>query len=299
MDTLHIEELPRLRRPLFVSAFTGWNDAAEAATSAARFLVENLGGKRFAWIPPETYFQFSDLRPIIYSDEEKKRRVRWPTTDFFYCHDPLLSRDLVVGIGAEPHFYWQQFSGEVLEVVRRCGATDTISLGALIAGYFHTEPIHVVGLATSRDLSEKLGVELTRYEGRTGIVGVIYALLQDEGIPAVSLWANVPPHVASLSNPKAIHALLERLCAFGGLRLDLSPLEELFQRFDRQVEDLIAKNPEISSFVSQLQGNLQEEENSEEREREEEEPLSGEGIAAEIERYLRRRGSRGEGEGGK
>ncbi len=253
-QSLHIDDLPLMRDPYFVMAFTGWNDAAESATNAARYLVDHLNGKRFAWINPDPFFQYSDYRPIVRRDTAGRRRIHWPKNEFFHCSQPDLPFDLVVGIGTEPHLNWKHFSRDILHLVRRCRATTAITMGALLAGELHTEPIHLVGLATRPELAERLGVEITKYEGPTGIVGVIHTLLQDEDIDAVSLWANVPHYIASLSNPKAVLALLKCLGRFGEIPLDLEDLENSTGRFDTQVEDVLAKNPRVAGLFSQLLG---------------------------------------------
>ncbi len=297
MDALFLRDLPEPRDPIFVMAFAGWNDAAEAATLAARYLVERLKGERFASIPSEDFYQFSDQRPLVRLDAAGRRQIHWPVNEFFYCRAPSLSRDLVVGIGVEPHLQWRRFSRDVLEIIRRARARLIVTMGALLAGELHTAPIRLVSLATDPALVEPIGVEISSYEGPTGIVGVIHSLMQDEGIPAVSLWANVPHYIAALPNPKASFALLDRFRALGGIPLDLGDMELSAERFERQVEEAISQDPRFARYVSQFQEGgapAGEEAEDEAPEDDEDELPPGDQVADEVERFLRRRRGRPE-----
>lgn len=285
MDTLHIDGLPALRSPLFVMAFAGWNDASEAATDAVRFLVNKLNGKRFAWIHSDDYFQYTDLRPQVRLDAEGNRQIKWPSNEFYYCVSPELKRDLIVGIGVEPHISWRRFSRDILEVIRRCHVELSVTMGALLGGGLHTDPIHLVGLATDPELGERLNVEMTRYEGPTGIVGVVHSLLQDEGHPAVSLWANVPHYIGGISNPKATLALLKCFSQFAEVSLDLSAMERSVGRFNDQVENVLARDPQIASLFSEAQSA----EDEEDAPAEGGELPPGREVADEIERIFRRK----------
>ena len=294
MDAVFQQHPTELRDPVLILAFAGWNDAAESATLAARYLVDRLGGQRFASIPSDEFFQYSDQRPTVRLDERGQRQITWPSNEFFVCRPGHLPRDIVVGVGVEPHLQWKRFSRNVLDIVRRCQVRLIISMGAFLAGESHTDPVPTICLATDPALVRNLGIEVSRYEGPTGIVGVIHSLMQDERMPAVSLWASVPHYIAALPNPKASFALLDRLRALCRIPLDLSDLERSASHFDQQVEDAISQDPKIAKYVSQF-------ESSEEIEPEEaDEPLPsetaeelppGEQIADEIEDFLRRRKS--------
>ncbi|MBI4251138.1 MAG: PAC2 family protein [Candidatus Tectomicrobia bacterium] len=299
MDAVFREHPSELRDPVLILAFAGWNDAAESATIAARYLVDRLGGERFASIPPDDFFQYSDRRPTVRLDEKGQRQISWPANEFFVCRPSHLPRDIVVGVGVEPHLQWRRFSRNVLEVVHRCRVRLIVTMGAFLAGESHTDPVPTICLTTDPALVRNLDLEVSRYEGPTGIVGVIHNLMQDEKFPAVSLWASVPHYIAALPNPKASFALLDRLRAVCRIPLDLSDLEHSAANFDRQVEEAISQDPKIARYVSQL-------EDSEEAEPEEtdvplpaetsEERPSGEQIADQIERFLRRRKSGSEEE---
>ncbi len=305
MENIHIKEIPDLSDPIFVMAFEGWNDAAQSATIAARFLVSRFGGERFAWFQSEEFFQYSDQRPHVRLDSGGNRIITWPANEFFYCKHPELPRDLVVGIGVEPQLRWKLFSQDVFELIQKCGCRLAITLGALLAGDSHTEPIELVCLATEQKLAERTGVKVTKYEGPTGIVGVIHTRLQDAKMPAVSLWANIPHYISSLPNPKGAFALLECLRTVGEIPLDLDELERSASQFDAQIDEAIARDPKIMRYLSKA---ADPEDDSEDEfedfeqmdpvdNSEEEEPEdlpSGEQIVDEIENYFRRRKNDGE-----
>lgn len=284
------------RDALLVVAFAGWNDAAESATMAARYLVRRFRGRRVARIQPDDFFQFSDHRPLVRIGESGERRIAWPSNEFFHCRTP--ARDLIVGVGVEPHLKWKRFGRGVLEVGNRFGARMMVTLGALLAGGLHTQPSHLVAVATDPALLAPSGVETTRYEGPTGIVGVIHALMQDEGLPAVSLWANVPHYIASLSNPKAARALLESLGAVGGFEVSLGDFDDAIRAFDEKVEKMVAGDPRIAKYVDDVQkGQIPDEipglDFDDSLEPEPDEPEDslppGDQVADEIERLMRRR----------
>lgn len=293
MQHLHVDEIPELSNPLFVLAFEGWNDAAQSATIAARYLVNHFNGKRFAWFQSDDFFQFSDQRPQVRLDKEGNRLISWPTNEFYCCKHPELPRDLIVGIGVEPQLRWKLFSQDVFELIQACGARLTVTMGALLAGDSHKNPIEMVCLATDRGLEEKTGVKATKYEGPTGIVGVIHTQLQDEHMPAVSLWANIPHYISSLPNPKGAYALLVGLSAVAEISLDLGEMERSAEQFDAQIEEAISQDPKITQYLSQAKMDEDDEEDFEGNEnigREEPKNLpTGEDLADEIESYLRRR----------
>lgn len=300
MENIQVKEIPELHDPVFVMAFEGWNDAAQSATIAARYLVNRYDGQKFAWFRSDEFFQYSDQRPHVRLDVNGERVITWPANEFFYCKHPELSRDLVVGIGVEPQLRWKLFSQDVLELIQACGCRLAVTLGALLAGESHTDPIELVCLATDPKLAERTGVKVTRYEGPTGIVGVIHTRLQDEKMPAVSLWANIPHYISSLPNPKGAFALLQCFRSVGGMPLELGELERSASQFDAQIDEAIAQNPKIIRYLSGLESSegepddededFEEVEPQEEAEREEPGELpSGDQIADEIENFFRRR----------
>ncbi len=298
MGVTFFHEVEDANDPLFVMAFSGWNDAAESATAAARYLIQHFQGKRVAQIQPDDFFQFADQRPTVKLGESGERQITWPLNEFFYCQTPGLARDIIIGIGTEPHLKWKNFSRDVLAIGSRYDARMIVTLGALLAGDLHTQPSRLMAIATDSSLVEPSGVEITRYEGPTGIVGVIHTLMQDEGFPAISLWANVPHYIASLSNPKATCALLEKLSILGDFDISLEDFDLAINQFDGQVERIIARDPRIAKYVEDIQkGQIPDEvpgvdfEDAFEGEPEDEEGKlpPGAEVADEIERLLRRK----------
>ncbi len=252
---LIIDGLPSgLRRPILIAAFSGWNDAAESATSAARFLSQRGSGRGIGRILPEEFFHFGLTRPEVRIQEgTQTREIRWPTNEFFLAAEVSLPRDLIFLIGMEPHLKWQTFCGHVLEVARRAQVTLVITLGALLADVPHTREVRITGVSTDPELAARLRTTPTRYEGPTGIVGVLNDSCRRAGLPVVSLWANVPHYVSEVSNPHAILALVRRVLDFLEWQTDLSELEEAKAEFDRQLERILAQKPEVARYIQELE----------------------------------------------
>jgi len=245
---------PGLRRPILIAAFAGWNDAAESATSAARFLSQRWSGRRIGRILPEEFFHFGLTRPEVRIQEgTQTREIRWPANEFFLAEEPALPRDVIVLVGIEPHLKWQTFCGHVLEVARRAQVTLVITLGALLADVPHTRAVRITGVSTDPELAARLRTAPTRYEGPTGIVGVLNDTCRRAGLPVVSLWANVPHYVSEVSNPHAILALVHRLLEFLEWQTDLGELHEAAAEFDRQMERILAQKPEVARYIQELE----------------------------------------------
>ena len=255
-SALWIDDLPAdLRRPVLVVAFSGWNDAAESATSAARFLCRTWSVKHSAVIQPEEFYHFGLTRPEVRfrKDAPGIREVHWPTTDFFRSDEPALARDVIVGVGIEPHLKWQTFCGHILELARRAQVTLVITLGALLADVPHTRPVRISGVASDPELGRRFQTTPTRYEGPTGIIGVLNDACRRAGLPAVSLWANVPHYVSEVSNPHAVLALVRRVFDILEWQADLAELTEAAAEFDRQLARIMAQKPEVEKYVQELE----------------------------------------------
>ncbi len=252
---LVIEELPSdLRRPILVAAFSGWNDAAESATSAARFLCQCWSARRIAQILPEEFFHFGLTRPEVRIQEgTQTREIRWPANEFFLSQEPSLPRDAIVLVGIEPHLKWQTFCGHILEVARRARVPTVITLGALLADVPHTRPVRITGVSHDRELAARLRTSPTRYEGPTGIVGVLNDACRREGLDVVSLWANVPHYVSEVNNPHAILALVQRVLDFLEWHTDLGELNSNATEFDRQLARILAQKPEVARYIEELE----------------------------------------------
>lgn len=253
MPDLNIDRLPELHNPVAVVAFEGWNDAASAATDAARYLVNRLGGRRFATIDAERFYSFTDARPTVSILPGNVRRIGWQKNEFFYVRNPSGPHDLVIGLGVEPNLRWQTFAGAHADLYSDVAVDYVVSLGALLADVPHTRPTRVTGSAFDPQVAERLSLTTSRYEGPTGIVGVLSDILRQKGVATASLWANTPHYISASKNPDATRALLARLQELVGIRLDMRELDASSRRFRTEVEQAIAANPDVAAYVSRLE----------------------------------------------
>lgn len=286
MDALTWEgDLPRLRSPVLVCAFRGWNDAAAAASTALAAVGSSLEGELLARIDPEEFFDFQSTRPTIVLDEGQTRRVEWPENNLISVPVPSADRDLVLLDGTEPNLRWRTFSETIATAADALGIEMVITLGALIAEVSHTLPVPITGLASSQELVEELELERSNYEGPTGIVGVVHDLCRRNGIDSASLWAAVPHYVAAVPNPKAALALLRRLEGLTGIAVEASELEEETADYEEQIGRAVAANPEIEELVQRIEAEQVDLLDSEG------ELPSADTLAREFQRFLRQRGS--------
>jgi predicted ATP-grasp superfamily ATP-dependent carboligase len=277
-----------LRAPVMVCAFEGWNDAGDAASSAASFLAGALGARRFARIDPEEFFDFQTNRPTIRFGENEKREVAWPTVEFFEARAPRAPRDLVLVQGIEPSLRWRAFCSHIVDLAEALGVQMVVSLGALLGDMPHTRPVAMTGHASDAALLERLALPSSSYEGPTGIVGVLHTACADAGLPSASLWASVPHYVAAAANPKAALALLRRVEVLIGVSVDVSELESAAADYERQVGLAVQSDPDIQAFVERLEQAA----DSEEQTSPEDVP-SGDALAREFQRFLKQRGPEG------
>lgn len=253
MDHLTIERLPELHDPVAVMAFAGWNDAASAATNAAKFVATRLGARRFAHCDPEPFFDFRSTRPHVKLDGLGNREVLWPTNEFLYARNPIGAHDIVVALGVEPDLRWRTFTETYASLFKQLNVSFCVSLGALMADVPHTRPTRVTGTALDPEVAERLNLTTSRYEGPTGIVGVLHQRLRTATIPAASLWANVPHYLTTNENPPATAALLERLQVLVDMEWDLTDLRVKGDRFVNEVSTAVGANQEISEYVHRLE----------------------------------------------
>ena len=285
MDALVWEsEPPRLRSPVLVCAFAGWNDAAGAATTALTTAAESLDAEVVGQIDPEEFFDFQANRPTISLTEGQTREIEWPGNVLLTAQTEGADRDLLLLAGTEPNLRWRTFAEGIAETAEEVGVEMVITLGALIADVAHTLPVPITGLASDPEMVERLGLSRSNYEGPTGIVGVLHDACRSRALPSASLWAAVPHYVAAVPNPKAALALMRRLEGLVGVALEGSALEEETESFESQVSRAVAANPEVEELVQRL-----ERQQSESLELNQDLP-SGEAIAREFERFLRQRG---------
>ena len=273
------ESLPDLVDPVMLCAFEGWNDAGDAASGAVLHLEEVWSATQIAEFDPEDYYDFQVNRPEVTFDEGV-RAVSWPTTRLSVARIPLATRDVVLVHGIEPSMRWRSFTQELLTAARDLGVEMVVTLGALLADSPHTRPVPVSGTSSDAGLSLRLGYEPSTYEGPTGIVGVLQEACAQAGIPAVSLWAAVPHYVAQPPCPKATLALLARIEDLLDVPVPLGELPEESRAWQIGVDELAAEDDEIAAYVRTLEEAVDTAELPE---------ASGDAIAREFERYLRRR----------
>ena len=269
-----------LRRPVVIAAFEGWNDAGDAATGAVEHLEQAWDAATLLSIDPDDYYDFQVTRPSVSLVDGVTRRITWPTTRFSVARLPG-DRDVVLVRGLEPNMRWRGFCEELLSICVELGAEEVVTLGALLADSPHTRPVPVSGTASDAATSAHLGLERSRYEGPTGIVGVLQDHCSQAGLPAVSFWAAVPHYVAAPPCPKATLALLRRIEDLLEVSVPFGDLPDQARAWERSVDELAQGDDEVRAYVSSL----------EEREPAADLPeASGEAIAKEFERYLQRGG---------
>jgi proteasome assembly chaperone (PAC2) family protein len=278
-----------LRAPALICAFTGWNDAGDAASTALSFLGGSLGATRFAQVDPEDFYDFQSVRPKVRLVDGETREIVWPAVEIFVARVPRAPRDLVLVGGPEPSFRWRSFTTLITDLAEALGVQLVVSLGALLADVPHSLPVQISGSASDPALTERLGLHQSGYEGPTGIVGVLHAGCAACGIPSASLWASVPHYVAAAPNPKAALALVRRLEGLVGVSVDGSELEAAATDYERQVGLAVQSDPDVQAFVERLEQLAQDE-----RGDDVEEIPSGDRIAREFQRFLRQRGDAGE-----
>lgn len=261
MEHVNVDSLPELNDPVAIVAFAGWNDAAGAATGAARFFVRRLAARRFASIAPGAFYDFRESQPVVRVGMGGERSLAWPRNEFFYARNPVEGgRDFVIAIGVEPNLRWRTFSGQFEDLFHQLGVRTVVTLGALVSQVLHHQPIEVFGSADDPELAERLSLQSSSYQGPTGIVGVLNTVLRDSGMATASLWASVPHYVSTNRNPPATLSLLTRLVEVIETPIDMSELERASARFVDEVDDVVGADPELREYVGRLEEIAEEEE---------------------------------------
>ncbi|MDN5791237.1 MAG: PAC2 family protein [Micrococcales bacterium] len=277
---LEFEDAPELVNPVLIAAFEGWNDAGEAATAVVRHLADVWDAEFFAAIDPEDYYDFQVNRPRLLQTEGR-RAVVWPTTRLLAATETGFDRDVVLVLGIEPSVRWKSFCTELIELASQLGVTTILTIGALLADVPHTRPIPVTATAEQEGVMTRYDVEASRYEGPTGIVGVLSSACADAGVPALSAWAAVPHYAGGSPSPKATLGLIRRVESLLGVTVPHGDLEEDARAWERGVDELAQSDDEIAEYVRSLE---------EAKDTAELPEASGDAIAREFERYLRGRG---------
>jgi proteasome assembly chaperone (PAC2) family protein len=281
-DELRIDARPSLERPVLIAAFRGWNDGGQGASLAGAYLAQAWAAQQFAEIEPENFYDFQATRPMVSLVDGMTRQIDWPENSFLHAPLPGAGRDAILLLGVEPNLRWRTFCTHVADLATSFSVELVITLGSLLADVPHTRPAPVTGSATDPELIEQLGLQASRYEGPTGIVGVLHDACGRAGLKSASLWAAVPHYVSLTPSPRAAKALVDRLAELLEADVDTTELDEAADAYSQQVSDAVAADAETSSYVEELERRVDElaaEENL----------PSGESIAAELTRYLRER----------
>jgi proteasome assembly chaperone (PAC2) family protein len=269
----------RLRQPIMLAAFEGWNDAGESATGAINHLLTAWTHHKLAMMDPEDYYDFQVNRPSIKVDERVVREIIWPNTVVFEVSTPHLKNDFLIVKGIEPSMKWRTFANELLDLADDYEVSMSITLGALLSDTPHTRPITVTGSGAHPDVANRLGIEISKYEGPTGIIGVLQDSAHQRGIDAVSLWASVPHYVSTPPCPKASLALINSLEDFLDISIPQGDLPERSTSWESQVDQMAAEDSEVGDYVKQLESS---------KDAADLPAATGESIAREVERFLRR-----------
>jgi proteasome assembly chaperone (PAC2) family protein len=283
------EGWPELNAPVVIAAFEGWNDAGDAATGAIEHLELMWDATPLTEIDPDDYYDFQVNRPTVTLVDGVTRRMEWPTTRISVCRPATADFDVILIRGIEPNMRWRAFCAELLDMMRELGVRSVITLGALLSDSPHTRPTPVTGSSYDQVSAARFGLEGSKYEGPTGIVGVLQDVCVGEGIPAISFWAAVPHYVSQPPNPKATIALLHRVEEVLDFPVPMGELPQQADEWQKLVDEMAAEDDEVTEYIRNL------EERDDEGEMQE---ASGDAIAKEFERYLRRRDNGPGGPGG-
>lgn len=252
MDTpLRFHVTPELDRPWLLLAFEGWNDAGEAGTKALRFLSDALRAVPLAEIDPDEFYDFTVRRPSIRVDDDGDRSVEWPATEFRYGALPD-GREIVIGVGVEPHFRWRRYCDAIVDLALDMGVQQVALVGGYLADVVYSQPVALTGLSTDPADLESLGVDDSSYEGPIGIVGVLDDRLRREGLSVASLWAGLPHYIDASPNPRGALALVNTLGSLLGLEVEDAPLRIEAAEFEERISRVVAADAELADYVRRL-----------------------------------------------
>jgi proteasome assembly chaperone (PAC2) family protein len=289
-----------LTRPVLVAAFTGWNDAGDAASTAVQTLIESSGARKIAEIDPEHFTDFATVRPHVRLDDQHNRSIDWPTVRIWSASLP--GTDVILVLGPEPALKWRSFCDQIVAVAQRFESAMGLTIGALLADVPHTRPTQIIGSATDETLIDRFELDRSRYEGPTGIIGVLHDALSRSGLATASLWAAVPGYTSQLQSPRAAMALVERACSMMGTPAPVVRLAAEVADYDAKVAALIADDDDLVIYVGRLEemvdemsdedddDSLDDDEDDDDNRLDALEDGDPERLADEVERFLRDRG---------
>lgn len=277
---MEILQIPPLRSPIMIFAFGGWNDAGEAATRAVSHLLNSWEHTLIGRFDPEEFYDFQVNRPMVFVDDSKIRQITWPTTEVFGILTPQFEFDLVVVKGLEPSMRWKKFTSDLLDLADDLEVSMILTTGSLLADTPHSRPISVSGSGSHPEIAKRLGVEVSRYEGPTGILGILQEAAERRGIDAISLWAAIPHYASAPPSPKATLALINALEDFLNISIPVGNLSDETKMWESGIDEMAQEDSDLKEYIRQLEASKDETELPE---------ATGESIAREFERYLRRR----------
>jgi predicted ATP-grasp superfamily ATP-dependent carboligase len=299
MDHVRWMAQPTLHRPTIIAAFTGWNDAGDAASNSVRHLIEAWKAQPLAEIDPEEFTDFATVRPHVRLDAGMTRSIVWPTVGLWSASTP--GGDVILLLGPEPSLRWRLFGEQVMTVAGKFGATTLLTLGALLADVPHSRPVQLMGTATDQAMIERFDLQRSRYEGPTGIVGVLHDAASRVDLPSASLWAAVPAYASQVPSPKAALALVERACEMLGCPASTARLVADAGEYDARVSAFVGDDDDLIGYVSRLEsladsGELDDDDDDEAEEVvasevTDESRLNSDELMAEVERFLRDQGN--------
>ncbi|MGY6502005.1 MAG: PAC2 family protein [Acidimicrobiales bacterium] len=278
MEHVVWHDRPPLRRPIMITAFEGWSDAGDAATSAVEYLADQWDATAVASIDAEEFFDFTTTRPRAELDELGQRQIIWPANDLTAATISGVDRDVLLLLGTEPQLRWRTFCHQVLSIAEVLDVSTIITLGALLAEVPHTRPTSVMGSSTDPELSARYNLNPSRYEGPTGITGVLHAACHGVGVPSASIWAAVPSYVPGAPSPKATLALVDRIASLLETEVDTADLHLASASYEHQLDELVKEDEETLAYVAQIE---------ERYDNEDDDFPTGVSLAEEVERFLR------------
>jgi proteasome assembly chaperone (PAC2) family protein len=288
MEHVEWSTRPALHAPVMLAAFTGWNDAGDAASSAVRHLIEVWHAEHVASLDPEEFYDFGSSRPHVRLSEGVTREIVWPSNELWAASTP--GGDVLLLLGTEPQLRWRTFCRQLTAVAAEQEATLVLTLGALLADVAHSRPVSMIGTATDQGLIDRFQLARSRYEGPTGIVGVLHDACQTAGLASASLWAAVPAYAPSIASPKAALALVERAAAIVGAPVSMQSLEAAVVEYEEEVTELVASDEDLAGYVERLESYTGDDDDDDDETPAVAEDATVERFVEDVERFLRDQG---------
>jgi len=292
MEHVRWSSRPTLRSPVLIAAFTGWNDAGDAASGAVRHLIEAWRAEPVAALDPEEFYDFGTTRPLVRLAEGVTREIVWPPNDLWAASTP--GADVLLLLGTEPQLKWRTFCRQITAIAAQQEVTLVLTLGALLADVLHSRPVSLIGTATDQGLIDRFRLARSGYEGPTGIVGALHDACATAGLPSASLWAAVPAYAPGINSPKAALALVERAAAIVGAPVSMRALEGAVNEYEDEVAELLAADDDLASYVGRLESMTDDDEDEDDDEVDEERTAPDatvEQFVEDVERFLRDQGN--------